>query len=244
MVRTFRQSSYRHILRELPALCGPFITPQGVATSALSAIVRHAMPKGVYRRASLLERWLGWAGKAVDGQCWIWRGPLFGNGYGRIYVGKRGLLAHRVGYEIFKGPVLPGMFVCHTCDVKACVNPSHLYMGSRADNARDAKERGLLPVGVRNGAYTHPESRPRGDLNGSRLHPELLARGERNGGAKLSRRDVIAIVHGHLNGRSNVQLGKDYGVSDVSIGNIIRGKTWTIINRDAAGFDLPTREKP
>lgn len=72
--------------------------------------------------------------------CWLWtgarqnRGGRAGGGYGLI-DGKNH--AHRVSWELTHGPIPPGMCVLHKCDVKHCVNPEHLFLGSPAQNTRD-----------------------------------------------------------------------------------------------------------
>lgn len=55
--------------------------------------------------------------------CWLWIGSKIPNGYGQTNIGSRNALAHRASYELFKGPIPKGMFVCHTCDNPGCVNP-------------------------------------------------------------------------------------------------------------------------
>ena len=74
------------------------------------------------------------------GKCWEWRASKVTSGYGQIKgqapFGKR-LKAHRVSYEIHKGPIPDGMFVMHTCDNPGCVNPDHLRAGTHSDNMRD-----------------------------------------------------------------------------------------------------------
>lgn len=74
-----------------------------------------------------------------DNGCMKWTGNTAVSGYGFIRSDKRGrpLLAHRVAYEMAKGPIPEGMLIRHTCDTPSCVNPAHLIVGTDADNVRD-----------------------------------------------------------------------------------------------------------
>lgn len=82
------------------------------------------------------------------GRCWFWTGAVQCLGkYGYFYFAGRGHYTHRVSFEIAKGP-LGKLVACHSCDRGLCVNPAHLFAGTRLDNNRDmyAKGRGHIPA--------------------------------------------------------------------------------------------------
>ena len=76
--------------------------------------------------------------------CWEWKGNRNTTGYGQIRVGRKGpsYLAHRISYELHKGPIPDGKIVRHICDNPSCVNPDHLEVGTHKDNAQDCIDRG------------------------------------------------------------------------------------------------------
>lgn len=84
--------------------------------------------------------------------CMIWMGHITDRGYGQVSVEGRPIRAHRAMWEREFGPVPSGMSVLHRCDVRCCVNPDHLFLGSQYDNMRDMISKGRDAIGDRHGA--------------------------------------------------------------------------------------------
>lgn len=92
------------------------------------------------RRLPLAEDFARWHSKG-DG-CWIWHGGVCKDGYGAFNYDGRSYRANRMALELAGRPVPEGMMACHHCDTPACVNPSHLYVGTPSDNVQDMLRRG------------------------------------------------------------------------------------------------------
>lgn len=130
--------------------------------------------------------------------CHIWVGNINGHGYGMIRDGKRKVRAHRVSWELANGPILDGLMVLHRCDVRCCVNPDHLFLGTQDHNMKDMGRKG----------------RARGG-----------ARGERQGSSKLRESDVRRIrgMAGHF---PTAEIAEKFGVDPSNVRLIVAGKAW------------------
>lgn len=83
--------------------------------------------------------------KKVASGCWEYQGTINSNGYGQLAFAGRRISTHRLSWMLFNGPIPDGLFACHRCDNKKCVNPEHLYVGTHQDNMKDAVERRRWP---------------------------------------------------------------------------------------------------
>jgi HNH endonuclease len=145
-----------------------------------------------------------WDRVANGAGCWEWTAGKDGFGYGKVRVpGKKWMdSAHRVAYELTNGPIETGLCVCHSCDNPACCRPSHLFLGTIADNNTDMVAKG------RN--YSHP--------NG------LMSK-ERNPNRKIDMNTARTIREEYAT-TSQERLAETYGLSQTTISRIVRGVYW------------------
>ena len=129
--------------------------------------------------------------------CWLWVGYIDDSGYGVFRMDNKIRGAHRVSWNLWRGNIPPGLFVCHHCDVRFCVNPDHLFLGTAAENQADMKRKGRSVFGS----------------NSSR--------------SKLTEADVLEIKlllrEGKLKKR---EIGRLFGISTSNIWHIHRGENW------------------
>lgn len=130
--------------------------------------------------------------------CWLWTAGTDPAGYGRILSPQRRVFAaHRLSWELHRGPIPAGMCVCHKCDTPGCVNPDHLFLGTHAENAADMIAKGR--------------------------HLGRKRRGEATASAKLTVAQVLAI---RAHPGSQKQIAREFGISPTSVCYIQARRNW------------------
>ena len=136
--------------------------------------------------------------------CWLWAGSWSDLDYGMFASARRHgqdeIMAHRIAWRLSNGPVPTGLKVLHRCDVRACVNPAHLFLGTQADNIADMDAKG--------------RRRTRG------------LSGEQNPQARLSKAGVRAMRAAYSSGVSQHALAKTYGVAVMTVNRAVRRLSW------------------
>ena len=197
----------------------------------------------------LLSRFQSYISPIPDAKgCQLWNGPRWSHGYGTFNIGQKKFLAHRVSWVIHNGEIPNKLFVLHRCDVKVCVNPKHLFLGTHTDNAKDRALKG------RNGDISgdkhyyrrHPELIRRGKDHWTHKKPECLARGKRhpwhrehpnflkrqffrgsqNGQSKLNEQQVAQIFRLVWTGIPPKQIAGWYSITPSQVHHIKTGKAW------------------
>ena len=189
-------------------------------------------------------------------KCWPWQGGKVAHGYGNVI--KRGTaLSHRVAWILSnEKEIPPGLCVCHTCDVPACCNPTHLKLMTQTQNLQDASRKGrmyhkLNPTLVMeiSKRYNQQETSVQQladdyDVSQSTIYAVInkrvhkfvdrvdcpdkgwTSRGSRNPNSKLKETDISNIRARFVAGETQTALAKGYGMSQVGIHCIVRYKSW------------------
>lgn len=108
--------------------------------------------------------------------CWIWMSTIEKSGYGRVCSGKKPFYAHRVSYEQKHGPIPNGMMALHHCDVKCCVNPDHIFVGTQQDNMTDKVRKNRQAKGINHGNAKLTEDQVREIKSSSETSIKLSAK--------------------------------------------------------------------
>jgi hypothetical protein len=146
----------------------------------------------------LAERFWERVDVAGPDDCWEWKLSCFESGYGQWKVKPKNLRVHRVAYELSKGEIPDGLYVCHTCDNPPCCNPNHLWLGSNTDNQRDCIEKGR----------------------------KVSPTGEGHGMAKLTAENVASIRAAHPRNTTR-SLALRFDVSQSQIRRIVTRTNWS-----------------
>lgn len=134
--------------------------------------------------------------------CWVWTANKNNKGYGLFRPGGVApkALAHRLSYEDEKGPIPKGLFILHSCDNPACVNPSHLRVGTPKENVADMDAR------MRRASHS--------------------PKGASNPNSRLTSASVIEIRKDYVSGASAEGLARHFRVTKATINDVVSGISW------------------
>jgi hypothetical protein len=173
---------------------------RGLCRTHYSRLMRHGHVREVSRvKPEGLRFWRHVAADESADGCWEWQAVRTRNGYGnfkRATATGRMVMAHRMAWELTHGAPTPGLDVCHRCDNRGCVRPSHLFLGTHRENMADA------------------------------VAKRRMRRGEEHGQSKLTHAQVAEVRQLAARGESLAALGRRFNVSASAVRKVLRGETW------------------
>lgn len=145
--------------------------------------------------------------------CWLWTASRNRKGYGQFRLRGKMRKAHRVAFILTGKKIPSGLCVCHSCDVRICVNPDHLWIGTHADNAIDKSQKGRVVSTF-------------GDEHWTRKFPARIKRGQEHHRTKLSDESIRLIRREFSSGKiSKAELARKNEVSATHIIRILKGQS-------------------
>lgn len=167
-----------------------------IATSSNLIITRGGEQTMAQQSISASERF--WSYVSKSNECWLWTGGKQHGGYGHFNIAFNvHASAHRFAWSEVNGPVPKGMCVLHKCDVRDCVNPDHLFLGTNDDNVADKMAKGRYRCLV----------------------------GESHPNAKLTTADVERMRVMYANGSRQKDLGELFGISRTHVSDVVNKKS-------------------
>lgn len=155
------------------------------------------MPKNADRATAIF--WTKVDRKEPDA-CWLWKASFSDTGYGNARIYKRAMGAHRAAWILTHGEIPNGLCVLHKCDVRACCNPSHFFLGTKKDNLSDMAAKGRS------------------------------ARGEKQHCSVLTADQVRIIRGRHASGEPMSRIAAEYGVVPATVSDAVKRITWAHID--------------
>jgi hypothetical protein len=147
---------------------------------------------------ALGDRFAAYVEPDLNGGCLLWSGAT-SEGYGVLRIARKKVFTHRLSWELANGPIPTEMHILHRCDVPACVNPDHLFLGTNADNVAD--------------------------MVSKKRHSE----GERNGRAKINRADALAVSAMLDAGEKGAAVALALGIPSRTVSQIKTGYSWSSV---------------
>lgn len=162
-----------------------------------------------WKDKKFIERFWSRVGVGSNEDCWEWQRGKTVDGYGVFHFGNSSIRAHRFSYQQHNGAIREQDCVCHSCDNPSCVNPAHLWIGTRAENNADKEAKGRA---------VH-------------FRQEF---GENNTNAILTTAEVLAIKVMARKGMPQARIAKYFCVSNATVCMIVNEKRWSDLTEQRA----------